>query len=71
MPPLKGGIRKGYVNGRGSQEMKGGRACFISAISNFIKNEKFQGSISIIIAADEEKTGLGTQAIIKYLKRRS
>ena len=51
--------------------MKGGIACFISAISNFIKNEKFQGSISIIIAADEETTGLGTPAIIKYLKRRA
>ena len=50
--------------------MKGGIACFISAISAFIKNKKFKGSISIIIAADEETTGLGTPAIIKYLKRR-
>ena len=71
IPPFKGVIRKGYLNGRGSQDMKGGIACFISAISNFIKNEKFQGSISIIIAADEETTGLGTPAIIKYLKRRA
>ena len=53
IPPFKGVIRKGYLTGRGSQDMQGGIACFISAISNFIKNEKFQGSISIIIAADE------------------
>ena len=68
--PFKGVVRKGYLNGRGSQDMKGGIACFISAISKFIKNKKFKGSISIIIAADEETTGFGTPAIIKYLKKR-
>ena len=70
IPPFRGVVRKGYLNGRGSQDMKGGIACFISAVSTFIKNKKFKGSISIIIAADEETTGLGTPAIIKYLKRR-
>ena len=70
IPPFKGIVRKGYLNGRGSQDMKGGIACFISAVSHFIKNKKFKGSISIIIAADEETTGLGTPAVIKYLKRR-
>ena len=69
-PPFKGVVRKGYLNGRGSQDMKGGIACFISAVSNFIKNKKFKGSISIIIAADEETTGLGTPAVIRYLKKR-
>jgi len=69
-PPFKGVVRKGYLNGRGSQDMKGGIACFISAISNFVKNKKFKGSISIIIAADEETTGLGTPAVIRYLKKR-
>ena len=69
IPPFKGLVRKGYLNGRGSQDMKGGIACFISAISTFIKNKKFKGSISIIIAADEETTGLGTPAVIKYLKK--
>ncbi len=70
IPPFRGVVRKGYLNGRGSQDMKGGIACFISAVSHFIKNKKFKGSISIIIAADEETTGLGTPAVIKYLKRR-
>ena len=68
--PFKGVIKKGYLYGRGTQDMKGGIACFISAISKFIKNKKFKGSISIIIAADEETTGFGTPAIIKYLKKR-
>ena len=68
--PFRGVVRKGYLNGRGSQDMKGGIACFISAISSFIKKKKFKGSISIIIAADEETTGLGTPAVIRYLKKR-
>ena len=68
--PFKAVVRKGYLNGRGSQDMKGGIACFISAISNFIKDKNFKGSISIIIAADEETTGLGTPAVIRYLKKK-
>ena len=68
--PFRGVIKKGYLNGRGSQDMKGGIACFISAINNFIRKNKFKGSISIIIAADEETTGLGTPAVIRYLKKK-
>ena len=68
--PFKGLVKKGYLNGRGSQDMKGGIACWISAVSNFIKKNKFKGSISIIISADEETTGFGTPAVIRYLKKR-
>ncbi len=70
IPPFRGVVRKGYLNGRGSQDMKGGIACFISAISKFIKNKKFKGSISIIISADEETTGYGCPAVMKYLKKK-
>ncbi len=68
--PFKAVIKKGYLNGRGAQDMKGGIACWISAVSNFIKNNKFKGSISIIISADEETTGYGCPAVMKYLKKR-
>jgi len=70
VPPFKAVVRSGYLNGRGSQDMKGGIACWISAISNFIKNKKFNGSISIIISADEETTGYGCPAVMKYLRRK-
>ena len=70
IPPFKAVVKKGYLNGRGSQDMKGGVACWISAVSNFIKNKKFKGSISIIISADEETTGYGCPAVMKYLRRR-
>ena len=66
--PFKGIVKKGYLHGRGTQDMKGGIACWISAVSKFIKNVKFKGSLSIIIAADEETTGYGTPAVMKYLR---
>ena len=69
-PPFKAVVKKGYLNGRGSQDMKGSVACWISAVSNFIKNKKFQGSISIIISADEETTGHGCPAVMKYLRKK-
>ena len=71
IPPFKAVLKKGYLNGRGSQDMKGGVACWISAVSNFIKNNKFKGSISIIISADEETTGYGCPAVMKYLRKKS
>ena len=70
IPPFKAVVKKGYLNGRGSQDMKGGVACWISAVSKFIKNKKFQGSISIIISADEETTGHGCPAVMKYLRKK-
>ena len=70
IPPFKGVVKKGYLNGRGSQDMKGGVACWIGAVSNFIKNKKFTGSISIIISADEETTGYGCPAVMKYLRKK-
>ena len=70
IPPFKAVVRKGYLNGRGSQDMKGSVACWISAVSSFIKNKKFKGSISIIISADEETTGYGCPAVMKYLRKR-
>jgi len=66
--PFKSVVKNGYLYGRGAQDMKGGIACWISAVSKFIKSKKFKGSISILIAADEETSGLATPALIKYLK---
>ena len=69
VPPFKGVIKKGYLFGRGAQDMKGAIACWISAVSKFIDKKKFKGSLSIIIAADEETTGHGTPEVIKYLRK--
>ncbi len=69
-PPFKGIIKKGHLYGRGSQDMKGGIACWISAVSKYIKSNKFKGSLSIIVASDEETSGLGTPAVMKFLKNK-
>jgi len=66
--PFKGVVKNSYLYGRGAQDMKGGIACWISAVSKFIKNKQFKGSLSILIAADEETSGLGSSAIMKYLR---
>ena len=70
VPPFKGVIKNGILFGRGAQDMKGSIACWIGAVSKFIKVKKFKGTISIIIAADEETTGYGTPQVIKYIKKR-
>ena len=69
-PPFKAVVNKGYLTGRGAQDMKGGIACWISAVSNYIKNNTINGSISIIISADEETTGYGCPAVMKYLRKK-
>ena len=69
-PPFSAKIKKGYIYGRGAQDLKGNLACWISAVSKFIKNKKFKGSLSIIVAADEETSGLGTPSVMKYLRNK-
>ncbi len=71
VPPFKGTIKNGQIISRGIADMKGSIACWISAVSNFTKNKKLKGSISIIIAADEETTGLGTPAVMRYLRKKN
>ena len=71
VPPFKGTIKKGQIISRGIADMKGSIACWISAVSNFTKNKKLKGSISMIIAADEETTGFGTPAVMKYLRKKN
>ena len=50
--------------------MKGGIACWISAVSNFVKYNKFKGSISIIISADEGNYRLWMSSNYKIFKKK-
>ena len=51
--------------------MKSSIAAFVSAASTFLsKNNKFNGSISLLITGDEEGDAVnGTKKVVKYLKR--
>jgi succinyl-diaminopimelate desuccinylase len=70
--PFKPSIKKGYLIGRGANDMKSSVAAFVSAVSNFILNKnKFNGSISLLITGDEEGVAInGTKKVVKYLKKK-
>ena len=70
--PFKAKIKRGYLFGRGVSDMKGGIGCFISAVSEFLKeNKKFNGSISFLITGDEEGIAVnGTKKVVEFLKRK-
>ena len=70
--PFKPSIRKGYLIGRGANDMKSSIAAFVSAVSNFVgNNRKFNGSISLLITGDEEGAAInGTKKVVEYLKKK-
>jgi succinyl-diaminopimelate desuccinylase len=51
--------------------MKSSIACFVSAVSKFLKKGEFNGSISFLITGDEEGFAInGTKKVVEYLKKR-
>ena len=70
--PFKPSIKKGYLVGRGANDMKSSIAAFVSAVSNFVRNKrKFNGSISLLITGDEEGVAInGTKKVVDYLKKK-
>ena len=70
--PFKPSVKKGYLIGRGANDMKSSIAAFVSAVSNFVANKrKFNGSISFLITGDEEGAAInGTKKVVEYLKKR-
>ncbi len=70
--PFRPSVKKGYLIGRGANDMKSSIAAFVSALSLFLsKNKKFNGSISLLITGDEEGDAInGTKKVVKYLKKK-
>ena len=70
--PFKPSVKKGYLIGRGANDMKSSIAAFVSAVSNFLKSKrKFSGSISLLITGDEEGVAInGTKKVVDYLKKK-
>ena len=69
--PFRPYIKNGHLIGRGANDMKSSIAAFVSAVSTFLsKNNKFNGSISLLITGDEEGDAVnGTKKVVKYLKK--
>jgi len=70
--PFKPSIKRGYLIGRGANDMKSSIAAFVSAVNNFTKsNKKFNGSISLLITGDEEGVAInGTKKVVEYLRKK-
>ena len=70
--PFKPSIKKGYLIGRGANDMKSSVASFIAAVSNFLNiNKNFKGSISLLITGDEEGIAInGTKKVVEFLKKK-
>ena len=69
--PFKPAIKKGHLIGRGANDMKSSIAAFVSAISKYVSQNKFNGSISLLITGDEEGIAVnGTKKVVDYLKRK-
>ena len=70
--PFRPSVKKGYLIGRGANDMKSSIAAFVSAVSKFLsKNKKFNGSISLLITGDEEGDAVnGTKKVVEFLRKK-
>tara|TARA_S200000501_G_scaffold321657_1_gene317191 strand:- start:418 stop:1581 length:1164 start_codon:yes stop_codon:yes gene_type:complete len=70
--PFNPKIKKNHLIGRGANDMKSSIACFTSAASKFLRENKgFKGSISFLITGDEEGMAInGTKKVVEFLKKR-
>ncbi len=71
-PPFEPTIHEGQLYGRGSADMKGSVAAFITAVQRFLTNHPNpRGSIAMLITSDEEGPAVdGTVKVIETLQAR-
>ncbi len=69
LPPFSGEVKDGMMYGRGTVDMKGGIACSVAAVLDYLKANggKPKGSISFLITGDEEDIAVnGTIKLLKW-----
>src|SRR6201987_6233946 len=70
---FSGEVRDGYLYGRGAVDMKGGIACSVAAVLQYLADTggKPKGSISFLITGDEEAASInGTVKLLKWVAAR-
>ena len=70
--PFGADIIAGEMYGRGAVDMKGGIACFVSALARLIERKGApEGSVSLLITGDEEGPSVnGTEKLLAYAKEK-
>jgi succinyl-diaminopimelate desuccinylase len=74
---FSGEVKDGFLYGRGAVDMKGGIACSVTAVLQFLAanggkpQENGKGSISFLITGDEEDVSVnGTTKLLQWVKAR-
>jgi succinyl-diaminopimelate desuccinylase len=74
---FSGEVRDGFLYGRGAVDMKGGIACSVAAVLQYLADhggqpqENGKGSISFLITGDEEAASInGTVKLLKWVAER-
>jgi succinyl-diaminopimelate desuccinylase len=73
LQPFAGEVKNGFLYGRGAVDMKGGIACAVAAVLDYLKANggKPKGSISFLITGDEESIAVnGTIKLLKWAAER-
>jgi succinyl-diaminopimelate desuccinylase len=70
---FSGEVKDGYLYGRGAVDMKGGIACSVAAVLDYLRDHegKAKGSISFLITGDEEDVSInGTVKLLQWAAER-
>jgi succinyl-diaminopimelate desuccinylase len=70
---FSGEVKDGYLYGRGAVDMKGGIACSVAAVLDYLRDHggKPKGSISFLITGDEEDVSInGTVKLLQWAAER-
>src|SRR5215510_15108494 len=73
LAPFAGEVKDGVLYGRGAVDMKGGIACSVAAVLDYLKDNggKPKGSISFLITGDEEDISVnGTIKLLQWVAAR-
>lgn len=69
VPPFEGLLKKDAVWGRGAVDMKGGLACFLTAVSELVEERCPLPHLEVLISGNEEGPAVnGTPAVLQTLK---
>ncbi len=71
-PPFAAEIADGMLYGRGAVDMKGGIACFVTALARLVEEKgPPKGSVSLLITGDEEGPAVnGTVKLLEWAKNK-